>query len=100
MPLYSMVGYASLEDLAGFRLDSPRDKSFRCVVCFLSRADADGLRIHKLECMEHDFCKLCKHMRSSLTATRSGCVDLRQTTPTTKARTSQAVSMDASLEDA
>ena len=71
----------------------------------------NAFHIHKLEYIEPEnveraikciqkLCKLCKQMRSFLTEKRFCFVDLFQASPTTKARTLQAVPTDAGLEDA
>ena len=53
-PSYTTVGYCTLADLLGFRLDSPRGKPMRCVLVLFTKKDAEGLHIHKLEYIEPD----------------------------------------------
>ena len=48
------VGYCSLANLAGFRLDPPRGKPCRCAMALISKKDDEGLHIHKLEYIEPD----------------------------------------------
>ena len=51
---YTTVGYCTLADLPGFRLDPPRGKPMRCALVLFNKKDAEGFHIHKLEYIEPD----------------------------------------------
>ena len=53
-PSYTTVGYCTLDDLPGFRLDPPRGKPMRCALVLFTKKDAEGFHIHKLEYIEPD----------------------------------------------
>jgi len=109
---YNAVGYCSLDDLPGFRLDPPRGKTSRCALCLFTRMDDEGCHVHKLEGIEPEHVqhaitcmqrlrKLCKQLRSSSTDKRSHSVylDSGASPSTKKARTLQALPTDVSLAD-
>jgi len=109
---YNAVGYCSLEDLTGFRLDPPRGKSSRCALCLFTKMDDEGFHVDKLEAIEPDCVqhaikcmqrlrKLCKQLRSSSTDKRSHSMhlDSKASLSKKKARTLQALPTDASLPD-
>ena len=52
--IYSTVGYCSMGDLAGYRLDPPRGKQLRCALVLCAKKDKEGFHIHKLELIEPD----------------------------------------------
>ena len=52
--IYTTVGYCSMGDLAGFRLDPPRGKQMRCALVLCTKKDKEGFHIHKLEIIEPD----------------------------------------------
>ena len=52
--IYTTVGYCSMGDLAGFRLDPPRGKQMRCALVLCTKKAQDGFHIHKLELIEPD----------------------------------------------
>ena len=54
MPAYTTVGFCTLDDLPGFRLDPPRGKKTRYAIALFTKTDNAGLHIHKLECLEPD----------------------------------------------
>ena len=49
---YTIVGYCTLDDLPGFRLDPPRGRTMRCALVLFTKKDAEGFHIHKLEYIE------------------------------------------------
>ncbi len=51
---YTVVGYCSLDNLPGFRLDPPRGKTQRCALCMFTKMDKEGFHVHKLEYLEPD----------------------------------------------
>ena len=53
-PSYITVGYCTLNDLTGFRMDPPRGKAMRCALVLFTKKDEEGFHIHKLECIEPD----------------------------------------------
>ena len=112
---HSLVGFCSMNDLAGFRLDPPRNKDFRfALVLFTKADDHEGLHIHKLEYIEMDqienavkcmqkLRKLSKGVHSVSTEKRSHsiafeCLSERGVSPREikKARNLQSVPTDAS----
>ena len=54
MPAYTTVGFCTLEDLPGFRLDPPRGKPMRWAIALFTKADETDFHIHKLEYFESD----------------------------------------------
>ena len=52
--IYTTVGYCSMGDLAGYRLDPPRGKQMRCALVLFTKKDKEGFHIHKLELIEPD----------------------------------------------
>ena len=112
---HTMVGYCSLSNLAGFRLDPPRGKAARCALALLSKKDDEGLHIHKIEYVEPDHVTdaihcirklrtLCKQVRPETQEKRSHAVSMADSWAATeaikKARILQQVPTDASLGEA
>ena len=111
---HTVVGYCSLSNLAGFRLDPPRGKPARCALALFSKKDDEGLHIHKLEYVEPDqvadaiHCMrklrtLCRQVRPGTQEKRSHAVAMADSWAATedikKARILHAVPTDASLGD-
>ena len=111
---HTLVGYCSLSNLAGFRLDPPRGKTARCALALFSKKDEEGLHIHKLEYVEPDqvadaiHCMrklrtLCRQVRPGTQEKRSHAVAMADSWAATedikKARILHAVPTDASLGD-
>ena len=112
---HTLVGYCSMNSLAGFRLDPPRGKTFRVALALLSSADEnEGFHIHKLEYIEPEqvnqavLCMqklrtLSKRVRSVSTdkRTRSHALESDGLSPTKtkKARALQQSPTAASLPD-
>ena len=109
---YTLVGYCSLSNLAGFRLDPPRGKAARCALALFSKKDEEGLHIHKLEYVEPDHVQnailcmrklrtLCQQLRPATQEKRSHAVAMHDSWAATegikKARTLHLVPTDASL---
>ena len=109
---HTLVGYCSLSNLAGFRLDPPRGKAARCALALFSKKDDEGLHIHKLEYVEPDqvtnavHCirklrTLCKQVRPETQEKRSHAVAMADSWAATeaikKARILHQVPTDASL---
>ena len=84
---HTLVGYCSLSNLAGFRLDPPRGKSERCALALFSKKDDEGLHIHKLEYVEPDQVSNAVHCMRKL---RTLCKQIR---PETQEKRSHAVAM-------
>ena len=115
---YKVMGYCSMNNLSGFRLDPPRGKTLRIALAFFSKANDDGsLVLHKLEYIEADQMKnavccmqrlrrLSSRVRSSSFVKRSHSVDLESSesapAPSSmkKARTLQAAPTAGSLPEA
>ena len=111
---HTVVGYCSLNDLAGFRLDPPRGKAARCALALFSKKDDEGFHIHKQEYVEPDHVQsaihcirklrtLCKQVRPETHDKRSHAVAMADSWAATegikKARVLQQVPTDASLPD-
>eukprot|EP00812_Abedinium_dasypus_P013698 NODE_719_length_1393_cov_4.494768.p1 GENE.NODE_719_length_1393_cov_4.494768~~NODE_719_length_1393_cov_4.494768.p1 ORF type:complete len:317 (-),score=51.43 NODE_719_length_1393_cov_4.494768:62-1012(-) len=111
---HQTVGYCSLANLPGFRLDPPRGKATRCALAFISKMDCEGLHIHKLEYIEPDqvenavLCMqklrmLCKQIHPTALSKRSHAVAMGDswaaTTHRQKARMLQSCPTEASLKD-
>ena len=111
---HTVVGYCSLNDLAGFCLDPPRGKPARCALALFSKRDEEGLHIHKQEYVEPDDVQsaihcirklrtLCKQVRPETHDKRSHAVAMADSWAATegikKARVLQAVPTDVSLPD-
>ena len=112
---HSLVGYCSLGNLPGFRLDPPRGKTFRVAVVLFTKADEkEGLHIHKLEYVEPDqveqavLCmqklrRLSKRVKTTSTEKRSHSIALgsmgQSPSDTKKARTLHATPTEASLPE-
>jgi hypothetical protein len=109
---HTLVGYCSLSNLAGFRLDPPRGKTARCALALFSKKDDQGLHIHKLEYVEHEHVTnavhcirklrtLCKQVRPVTQDKRSHAVPMADSWAATegikKARILHQVPTDASL---
>jgi len=111
---HKTVGYCSLANLSGFRLDPPRGKATRCALAFISKMDCEGLHIHKLEYIEPDqienavLCMqklrmLCKQIRPTADGKRSHAVPMEDswaaTTHIKKARVLESCPTAGSLTD-
>ena len=111
---YKTVGYCTMEDLPGFRLDPPRGKTSRSALCLISKSDNESFHIHKLEYIEPDQLEgaisrvrkprmLCKQIRPTSKDKRSYAAPLSKdcaTPPSTKkARSLHAVPTDASWDN-
>ena len=111
---HTVVGYCSLNDLAGFRLDPPRGKAARCALALFSKKDDEGFHIHKQEYVEPDHVQsaihcirklrtLCKQVRPETHDKRSHAVAMADSWAATegikKARVLQQVPTDASLPE-
>ena len=112
---HTLVGYCSIESLAGFRLDPPRGKPFRLAIALFTKAEEnEGFHVHKLEYIEPEqlkdavrcmqkLRKLCMGVHTVSTAKRSHSVTLdnAEMSPcaTKKARTLQQQPTDVSLPD-
>ena len=111
---HTVVGYCSLSNLAGFRLDPPRGKPARCALALFSKKDDEGLHIHKLEYVEPDQVEnavhcvrklrtLCKNVRPEKQEKRSHAVAMEDSWAATagikKARTLHSVPTEVSLEE-
>ena len=109
---HTVVGYCSLNNLAGFRLDPPRGKPARCALALFSKKNDEGLHIHKLEYVEPDLVEsavlcmrklrmLCKQVRPETQEKRSHAVAMADSWAAAegikKARQLHAVPTDASL---
>ena len=109
---HTVVGYCSLSNLAGFRLDPPRGKTARCALAFFSKKDDEGFHIHKLEYVEPDDVQnairciqklrtLCKQVRPETQEKRSHAVAMPDSWAATedikKARLLHQVPTDGSL---
>ena len=106
---YTAVGYCSMDDLPGFRLDTPRGKNSRCALCLFTKIDDEGVHICKLEYIEPEQVNnaiaclqkqriLSKQVRSSSQEKRSHSVTFSPPS-VKKARTLTAVPTDVSLPD-
>ena len=84
---HTVVGYCSLNNLAGFRLDPPRGKAARCALALFSKKDEGGLHIHKLEYVEPEQVTNAIHCMRKL---RTLCKQVR---PETQEKRSHAVAM-------
>jgi hypothetical protein len=109
------VGYCTLDNLPGFRLDPPRGKTFRVALVLINKVhEQEGFAIHKLEYIEPDrvsdaiacvrkLRKLCKQIRSGSAEKRSHTGDFEscsmQPTATKQARTLHETPTDATLPD-
>jgi hypothetical protein len=108
------VGYCTLDNLPGFRLDPPRGKTMRSAICLVTKKDDEGLHIHKLEYIEPDqvdnaiacmqkLRKLCKGIHPESKEKRSHAVTLaadgKSPASTKKARTLHTMPTEASLDD-
>ena len=113
---YVVIGYCSMNNLPGFRLDPPRGKQMRVALALICKVQGDAtLVIHKLEIIEPDqvanavVClqklrRLSNSIHQSSSEKRSHSFDLENvadTSPsdTKKARTLQAAPSDDSLPD-
>ena len=109
---HTVLGYSSVNNLGGFRLDPPRGKKERCVLAFLNKKDEEGFHIHKLEIVEPDQIKdavlcvrklrsLCKQLRPDVQEKRSHAVAMKDNWGCTenikKARHLKQVPTDGSL---
>ena len=84
---HTLVGYFSLNNLAGFRLDPPRGKAARCALALFSKKDDEGLHIHKLEYVEPD------HVTNAVHCIRKLRTLCKQVRPETQEKRSHAVAM-------
>ena len=113
---HTVIGYCSIDNLAGFRLDPPRGKKTRVALALFSKVTGDGTYIiHRLEIIEPDqvenavVClqklhRLSKKVHQTSSEKRSHSFDLEsaaKTSPsdTKKARTLQAAPTDSSLPE-
>ena len=106
---YSALGYCSMDDIAGFRLDPPRGKNERVALCLFTKIDDEGLHLHKLEYIEPNqvenaiacmqkLRKLCKQIKTTSQEKRSRSMVF--TSPAVKkARKLSAAPTDASLPE-
>ena len=84
---HTLVGYCSLNNLAGFRLDPPRGKAARCALALFSKKDDEGLHIHKLEYVEPE------HVTNAVHCIRKLRTLCKQVRPETQEKRSHAVAM-------
>ncbi len=115
-PGYATVGYCTLANLTGLRMDPPRGKPMRCAIALFTKKDVEGFHIHKLEYIEPDQVSdatrcmqklrtLSKkiHPAAAPGMKRSQSLDLEAAGQNPqggkKARTLQAVPTDLDLED-
>ena len=105
----TLVGYCNMDGLPGFRLDPPRGQKFRVAFVLITKADEEGLHIHKLEYIEQDqvnhaircmqrLRRLNKQIHPAGTEKRSHNLTLTATS-IKKARTLQSVPTNTSLPD-
>eukprot|EP00974_Lingulodinium_polyedra_P037654 3611626-Lingulodinium_polyedra.AAC.1 len=109
-----MVGYCTLNNLPGFRLDPPRGTPMRSAICLVTKKDDEGLHIHKLEYVEpgqidnaiaclQRLRKLCTRIRPESSEKRSHAIALdafgKSPGSVKRARTLHAVPTEASLGD-
>ena len=109
--IYNAVGYCSMDEMTGFRLDPPRGKLNRVALCLFTKKDDEGFHISKLEYIEPEHVNnaiaclrklrsLSKQVRSTSLEKRSHSVTSAFSPPSAKkARTLTAVPTDASLPD-
>ena len=106
---HTLVGYCSLNNLPGFRLDPPRGREVRVALVFINKVDDEGFHIHKLEYIEPDqvndaiICMkrlrtLNRQIRPVSTEKRSHNLTLHAS-DTKKARTLSRAPTDVSLPD-
>ena len=51
---HTLLGYCNVDDLPGFRLDPPRGRDYRVAFVLISKVDAEGFHIHKVQNIEPD----------------------------------------------
>ena len=106
---HTLVGYCNMDGLPGFRLDPPRAQKFRVAFVLITKADKEGLHIHKLEYIEQDqvnhaircmqrLRRLNKQIHPAGKEKRSHNLTLTAT-GIKKARTLQSVPTNTSLPD-
>ena len=113
---HTLVGYCTMDNLAGFKLDPPRGHKFRVALALFSSADEnEGFQIHKIEniepgqienavkCMQR-LRTLTKCLRSDSTDKRTRSIELVASDDLSpekvkQARVLQAVPTDESLAD-
>ena len=99
----------NMDGLPGFRLDPPRAQKFRVALVLITKADAEGFQIHKLEYIEQDqvshaiqcmqrLRRLNKQIHPEGNEKRSHNLTLTATS-IKKARTLQSVPTNTSLPD-
>ena len=111
-PGSTLVGFCTLDNLPGFRLDPPRGKAHRFAICLISRREGDQFHAHKIEYIEQDqvetatrcfqkLRKLCKAIMPTTMEKRSHSVSVCSSSVAglaKRSRTLHAVPTDASLE--
>ena len=111
-PSFTLVGFCTLDNLPGFRLDPPRGKAHRYAICLISRREEDQFHIHKLEYIEQDqidnatrcfqkLRKLCKAIMPTTAEKRSHSVSVCSSSVADlakRARSLHAMPTDVSME--
>ena len=109
--LFNVMGFCGMNDILNFKLDPPRGKSSRVAVVLISKADAEGFQVHKLEHIEptdsdnavacfRKLRHLCQKIHPKATEKRShalGHVFASKPPGIKRCRTLQVMPTDASL---
>ena len=109
---HTVVGYCTLDNLSGFKLDPPRGQPFRVALVLFSGADeTEGFQIHKMENIEPSNVKsaircwqklrtMTKRLRSDSTDKRTRTMDLGDSPENVKrARSLPLVPPDESMHE-